>query len=261
MDRSPLVALLLGLVVATSVATAQPADPNLGAEPAPQPKPGYERIVAEQSRRAHAQPVRLLFVGDSTTAIWMRAGPEAWANHRVVWDRWYGDRQAFDLGVNGDETQNVLWRLAQGEVDGLHPRLIVLLIGTNNIGNHQTPMQTEVGVAAVIGDLHARLPDAHLLLLGILPHTPATRNAACMQVNAWLAGQAARWPFVTYLDVGGVLLKNGVPDPSLYMESEKPDYRRLLHPNAFGAERLARAMEPEISHWLGDRSKLSAAAN
>jgi hypothetical protein len=77
-------------------------------------------------------------------------------------------------------------------------------------------------------------------------------------VNAWLAARATRWSFVTYLDIGGVLLRDGAPDPTLYMEGEKPDYRRLLHPNAFGAERLARAMEPEIARWLGDRNKLAS---
>ena len=258
MTRTRLVGWLaaVALLWTAGAARAQSADPNVGAEPAPQPRPNYPALVDDQSRRAHAQPVRLLFVGDSTTAIWMREGPEPWANHRVVWNRWYGDRQAFDLGVNGDQTQNVLWRLDRGEVAGLQPRLVVLLIGTNNIGLRQTPAQTEIGVRAVVNELHARVPGAHVLLLGILPHTPQARNAACVQVNAWLAAQSAGWPFVTYRDVGAVLLQDGVPNPSLYMEGRRPDYRRLLHPNAFGAERLARALEPDIAHWLGDRAQL-----
>ncbi len=253
-------ACLFGLAAAaTSAAWAQPPDPNIGAEPAPQPRPGYGPLVERQSAGAHAKPVDLLFVGDSITAIWMRAGRQPAGDVRAVWDRWYGDRHAFDLGVGGDQTQNVLWRLAQGEVDGLHPRLIVLLIGTNNLAFQQTPEQTARGVQAVVLDLHRRLPGAHILLLGLLPRglprAAADLTAEIGEVNALLAREAGAWPFATYLDIGQVMLRDGQPDPALYMDSDKPR-RRLLHPNALGAERIARAIEPDVARWLGDRSRL-----
>ena len=85
--------------------------------------------------------VDLLFVGDSITEGWLADG-------RATWDREYAPLHPYNLGIGGDETQHVLWRLDHGEVDGLNPGAVVLLIGTNNLGNAgHTPEQTAAGVA------------------------------------------------------------------------------------------------------------------
>ncbi len=225
--------------------------------PVPQPRAAYVRRVAEQTRAAHAGPVRLLFVGDSITASWMRTGPGPRLDLRAVWDRFYGDRQAFDIGIGGDRTENVLWRLQQGEVDGLNPRLTVLMIGTNNIGWHQTAPQVEQGIDRVVQELHARMPQSHILVLGILPRTPEWMIPEIETINRWLATRYTDSDFATFADIGSAMLKNGQPDPALYAEGADPTHRRLLHPDAAGAERIARALEPYVSRLLGDRNKLT----
>ena len=100
--------------------------------PAPQDQPWFPTAdwLARHEQLVRDRPARvdLLFVGDSITEGWLSDG-------RSTWDREYAPRHACNLGIGGDETAHVLWRLAHGAVDGLAPKRVVLLIGTNNLGN------------------------------------------------------------------------------------------------------------------------------
>ncbi len=189
--------------------------------------------------RGRPARVDLLFVGDSITEGWLADG-------RATWDRAYAPRHPFNLGISGDETQHVLWRLDHGEIDGLYPKAVVLLIGTNNLGNGgHTPGQTAAGVAAVVDRLRAKLPASPVLLLGVLPRgadadDPLRR--ATLAVNHLIAPLGQR-PGVTYLDLGDRFLRPDGVLPTAVM----PD---ALHLSPAAYQTWAGAMEPTLATLL-----------
>ena len=117
--------------------------------------------------QANPGPVDVLLVGDSITIQW-----------GASWAKQFPDRKAANIGIGGDKTQNVLWRLDHGGVDGLQPKTIVLMIGNNNM--FFTP-ETGVaaaakGVEACARNLREKFPDADLIVAKILPcHAPKSR--------------------------------------------------------------------------------------
>jgi lysophospholipase L1-like esterase len=107
--------------------------------------------------------VDLLFLGDSITNQWREQG-------KPVWDQHFAPLAAANFGINGDQTQNVLWRVQNGELDGIQPKLIVLLIGTNNTAkSRHSPEDIAAGVSAVLKAIKAKCPKAKVLLLAIFP--------------------------------------------------------------------------------------------
>lgn len=105
--------------------------------------------------------VELIFIGDSIMQRWEQEG-------RDVWERRYRQRHAVNLGIDGDRTQQVLWRLDHGNIDGIAPKLAVLMIGTNNILG--APVEDIAqAIEAVVGRLRTKLPATKVLVLGILP--------------------------------------------------------------------------------------------
>ena len=127
------------------------------------------RFEAKQAELARAHPA-LLWLGDSITEDWEHRGPPAWNDFAPVWQRFYGDRNAVNLGFKGDSTSHLLWRIEHGETDGIQPRAAVLLIGANNFGLvHWSAADTLTGIDTVVAELHRRLPAMKILLIGVLP--------------------------------------------------------------------------------------------
>ncbi len=188
----------------------------------------------------------LLFVGDSITHFWGGEPVDARLRGAEVWDKYYGSRKALNLGYGWDRTENVLWRLQHGEIDGLTPKVVVLMIGTNNAGINSAA-EIAAGIEAICGELHARLPGARILLLGIFPRgaKPDAAMAKVMAVNELIASLDGK-NGVSYLDVGKVFLE---ADGSISPEVMN-DY---LHPTALGYERWAAAMEPTLVRLLEGR--------
>src|SRR5579862_6387499 len=170
--RGPLLAALLCL------AALVPIHHSFGQEaPSPGPNPAVvpsdrlsepwwaarHKAVLEAARQ-HPD-TQLLLIGDSITNNYDKADlPNE--NFQPTWKQFYEPRKALNLGFSGDTTAHLLWRLDHGEVDGLHPKAVVLLIGTNNTGHYnQTAEETETGIDAVIADLEDRLPETNILLL------------------------------------------------------------------------------------------------
>ncbi|WP_256055899.1 GDSL-type esterase/lipase family protein [Xanthomonas cerealis] len=118
--------------------------------------------------RAHAD-TPLLLIGDSITHNYDKANaPDQ--DFQPTWQTFYGSRGALNLGFSGDATEHVLWRLQRGEVDGLQPKVAVLLFGSNNTGYEQhSAADTVLGIDAVVATLEQRLPTTRILLLGLLP--------------------------------------------------------------------------------------------
>lgn len=192
-----------------------------------------KRMVAE------GKSPQLVFIGDSITQGWEKEGAQ-------VWQQYYARHDALALGFGGDRTENVLWRLQHGEVDGIDPKVAVLMIGTNNTGHRRDfPAITAAGIARNIEELKQRLPRTRILLLAIFPRDAASDGplrGLNEQVNARLP-QLADGRQVFYLDVNQAFLQ---PDGTL-PAGIMPDW---LHPNEAGYAIWARAMQPELERLM-----------
>ena len=170
---SVLAIAILGLWAATLAAQEKK---NTAVIPLPrdQQKGWMERHEAINARVKQGN-VDLLFIGDSITEGWEGDG-------KRVWGQFYGRRNAVNAGISSDRTQNVLWRLDHGNVDGISPKLAVLLIGTNTMG--ESPEQICEGIKAVVDKLREKLPKTKVLVLAILPRgknneAPTETNKLC----------------------------------------------------------------------------------
>ncbi len=199
--------------------------------------------------------IDLIFLGDSITQNWERSGPPDYLNIRPVWDRFYGDRHAVNMGFAGDTTASLLWRVQNGEINGIAPRVAVILIGANNMGRvHWSADDTVLGIRAVVAEVQRRLPRTHILLLGVLPSDrSAWVTRTTDEVNAALARQGV-WPrSVTFMDVSAVFMADGRVDRGLFYDPLLSPPGAPLHPTALGHARLAAAIEPTLSALMGDR--------
>ncbi len=215
------------------------AELNLAVRPVPQPRAWWaehhKRINLEVKERGDAE---LIFVGDSLTSLWR-------FNGRRTWRRYYAQRDALNLGAAGDQIQHTLWRLQNGNLQGLSPRLAVLMVGVNNI--YQPVKHVVSGLRLTVNYLRRRLPRTRLLVLGILPfgERPGRQRIKIKQVNRALAAMAdGRW--IHFLDIGHLFVEpNGSLTPGLMTHD-------FLHLNPLGYELWAGAMEPKLVQLLGE---------
>ncbi|KQM64476.1 acetylhydrolase [Sphingomonas sp. Leaf17] len=205
---------------------------------------------------------QVLLIGDSITNNYDKATPPD-EDFAGTWAQFYAPRRAINLGFSGDTTANLLWRLDHGEVDGLNPRVAVVLIGTNDTGRAgRTAAQTEEGIDAVVADLSRRLPTTRILLLGLLPSaiSPA-KSAADAAVNAYLARRYAGDPRVAYLDVGSIFqASDGTLDTRLFYDPRLSWHGAALHPDTVGQRRMAEAIEPTLAALLGTPPRVALTA-
>ncbi len=179
--------------------------------------------------------IGLLFLGDSITDFWPRRGESSWLK--------FAPYQPADFGVSGDRTEHLLWRMTHGELDGIHPKVAVIMIGTNNAGR-DAPGTTAAGIKKVVETVREKLPQTKILLLGVFPrddHDAANRqkNVAVNEIISKLADGKA----VHYLDIGKAFLDANGDLPKEVM----PD---KLHPNAKGYEIWYEAMWPTLQEML-----------
>lgn len=198
----------------------------------------------QQAERMEQGDVDLLMVGDSITHGWEGAGKDVWA-------KYYGNRKAMNFGIGGDRTGHVLWRIENSPMDKISPKMIVLMIGTNNIGHGSSnAQQTVEGIVMIVDRFKALYPNAKILLLDVFPRDATVGGKLRQAVNEINAGldtiyAAGQVENVKLLDIGSLFLtKDGVLPPKLM-----PDF---LHPNAAGYELWAAAIEPYIVEALGE---------
>ncbi|MBM3866170.1 MAG: GDSL family lipase [Verrucomicrobia bacterium] len=205
----------------------------------------HEGFVAEAARGG----VDVLFLGDSITDGWRRPGPNG---GKAVWDREIAPLRAANFGIGGDRTQHVLWRIEHGTLEGLRPRVVVLMIGTNNTGLERdgttprnTPAETVAGVSAIVGQLRQRLPEARVLLLAVFPRGERPDHPQRLQVNEINRGLAplADGRHVTFLDLSPAFLAADGTLPAAVM----PDF---LHPREDGYTRWATALKAPLAGLL-----------
>jgi len=113
--------------------------------------PWWRARHEEKLQEIKGRPVDLVWLGDSITQNWERHGPPDWMDFAPAWERFYGGRHAVNLGFKGDNTGHLLWRMQNGELDGIQPRAAVVLVGANNMGRvHWSAPQTLAGIDAVL---------------------------------------------------------------------------------------------------------------
>jgi lysophospholipase L1-like esterase len=212
-------------------------------ESATEPKPRdakwmqrHEKYLQEVKEKAGK--VDVLFVGDSITDGWHGRGKEAFTQ---TWE----PLKTFNTGIGGDRTQHVIWRLQNGEVAGISPKVAMMMIGTNNLGSN-TNEEIVQGITACVKEIQKQLPSTKVLLLGIFPRDekPNTeRRNRIKAINEQIAKLDDGGKTVRYLDIGDKFLE---PDGTL-PKSIMPDQ---LHPNEKGYEIWTQAVKGPITEML-----------
>ncbi len=236
-----LFALLLNALQAFLEPISASAEQIRAAIPAPQPEAWWMERHEQAVARMRQGHVDLVFIGDSITQGWEKDG-------RPVWNVFYRHRHAANLGYNGDQTDNVLWRLQNGELDVITPKLAVVMIGTNNAtGREDPPEETAAGIQAILRTLRTRLPETKILLLALFPRglSPDDRlrrvNNAVNERLPALADQRQ----VFFLDLNGHFLDDSGRLPGEIM----PD---ALHPNERGYRVWAEGMEDIVKRLMNE---------
>jgi beta-glucosidase len=229
-------------LLCSALAVSAMAQDKLPSTLVPVPRDGQQMARHERfNERIKQGNVDLILIGDSITQGWEGAGKEAWEKH-------YGKRNAVNLGIGGDRTQHVLWRLDHGNIDGISPKLAVLMIGTNNANNQDnTAQEIGAGIEAIVKKLREKLPRTKVLVLAIFPRDekPSPRrekNTKASQIASKLADNQN----VFYLDIGDKFLS---PDGTLAKEI-MPDY---LHLSPKGYEIWAASIEPTVAQLMGEK--------
>jgi lysophospholipase L1-like esterase len=185
----------------------------------------------------------LVFIGDSITEGWLYSG-------KSTWEQRYAPRHAINLGIGGDQTQHVLYRLKNGHIERLKalaaadlaPRAFVVMIGTNNSnGKDNTAPEIADGIVAITRELRAALPGTPVLLLNIFPRgeKPNAQREKNAEASRLAAAALASDTMVTTLDLAGTFLES---DGTL----AKPIMPDALHLSEAGYQRWSDAMEPKL---------------
>ena len=219
---------------------AKPAIPNPVQPPdiaAPkfsngQPDAGFLKTHEGYVAIAKAGGVDVLFLGDSITA--------GWRGSKEIWDKSFGSYKPANFGIGGDRTQHVLWRITNGELDGIKPKVVVLMIGTNNSGSDDDAGIAK-GVTAIVKAIHEKSPATKVLLLAVFPRgeKPNAQREKLTKVNQTIA-KLDDGKSVHYLDIGakfltadGTLTKDIMPD--------------FLHLSKAGYQIWADAITPKLA--------------
>ena len=257
--------LLLVLSLATLLPLVRAQTPAPVAVPAPTvapvqkvdasaaiPKTGNARFFELHEKflaRVKAGPIGVLFLGDSIT--------EGWGKAPHVWEHYYGKMEPANFGIGGDQTQHVIWRIENGELDGIHPKVVVLMLGTNNAATH-TGEEIAAADQKIIAMIRAKIPETKVLLLAIFPRD-ARRNPEGLITDAAIADAAKRMAAIDranallaklddgvnlrFLDIGDKFLGRDGKIPWTIM----PDQ---LHPTAAGYQLWAEAMQPLLTEMM-----------
>ena len=198
-----------------------------------EPDAGFIKTHEGYVAIAKAGGVDVLFLGDSITAGWRGAGKD-------VWEKSFAAYKTANFGIGGDRTQHVLWRITNGELDGIKPKVVVLMIGTNNSGGDDADGITK-GVTAIVKAIHAKSPSTKILLLAIFPRgeKPNPQREKLTKVNEAIA-KLDDGKSVHYLDIGGKFLAAD----GMLTKDIMPDF---LHLSKAGYQIWADAITPKLA--------------
>ena len=195
----------------------------------------WKRRNQAANRNAQKGGYDLAFIGDSITQGWE-------GNGKSVWEKFYGERNAINLGFGGDRTEHVIWRLTRGNLNNVKPKVAVLMIGTNNTGHHlQEPREVAAGVRSILDIVQEKTPNTKVLLLGVFPRgkdrfdEKRLNNTAINQlVHRFEDGDKVHYLDISesFLESDGTLSKEIMPD--------------LLHLSEEGYKRWANSIETKL---------------
>lgn len=210
--------------------TVQAAQPATAVPEAKQGRDWWMPRHAEKVAQAKTGKAELVMIGDSITHY-----REKQRNYAETFEPYH----TLNLGFGRDRTQNVLWRLQNGAIDGISPKLVTLMIGTNN-SSRDTPEAIVAGIEAVVTELRQRLPESKIVVLSIFPRSnPRTKGDfdAIKTINRLLPAIADN-ERVFHVDINRHFLDaNGQLRPELYG-------RDLLHLSAAGYDAWYQALLP-----------------
>jgi beta-glucosidase len=238
-----------------SAERAKPCDVVLGSHVAvtPVPRPDVNWWMPRHQAvldRVVQGNVDLLMIGDSITHGWENSG-------KAVWGKYYAPRNAVNMGFSGDRTEHVMWRLQNGEIDNIKPKVAVLMIGTNNSGR-DTPEQIADGIKAIVCALRTKLPETKVLILSIFPRGDAAQRAdkehGATPNSQWatndnaseLASKLADGKMIFFLNINKAFLN----EQGELTREIMPD---LLHPKEKGYQIWAATMEPTLAKLMGEK--------
>ena len=199
----------------------------------------WQKRHQSMNERVKKGNVDMICIGDSITHGWEGDGKDLWA-------KFYEKRNAVNLGISGDKTQHVLWRLDNGNIDGISPKLAVIMIGTNNHKDN-TAEEIAEGITAIVKKLRDKLPNMKILLLGVFPREekPGEFRKKLIKVNE-IISKLADNQSIFFQDIGSEFLTADGTLPKDIM----PD---ALHPNTKGYEIWANAIEPMVAKLMGEK--------
>jgi lysophospholipase L1-like esterase len=200
-------AALVGLVGTPDLfAEKKPNTAVTPAEKDPQRHKGFLDVVKKGD-------IDVVFFGDSITDGWRGSGKEVWKNT-------FEPMKAANFGIGGDRTEHVLWRIQHGELEGIEPKVVVLMIGTNNLGSNSAEEIAD-GNKAIVEEIQKKQPKAKILLLGIFPRSPKATDPQrdkIKNINKIIA-KLDDGKNIKFLDIGekflgkdGELTKDIMPD-------------------------------------------------
>jgi lysophospholipase L1-like esterase len=233
---------LTGIAVGACLVFVGGAQKQLPTTVDPKPRDGnWMQRHDSFNERVKKGNVDLLLIGDSITQGWEGAGKD-------VWEKYYAKRNAVNLGIGGDRTQHVLWRLDNGNIEGIAPKLAVLMIGTNNSnGADNTAEEIGEGIQAIVKKLRMKLPQTKVLILAVFPrgekpNPQREKNAKASEIASKLADNQ----MVFFQDIGDKFLAaDGVLTKEIM-----PDY---LHLSPQGYEIWAASIEPNVAKLMGEK--------
>jgi lysophospholipase L1-like esterase len=252
LTRGVWTAAAFGCLLAPLAALAQQAE-HTAIKPVPRDdkwKARHDKFV-EMAKKGG---VDVLFLGDSITDAWGGEGHGANAAGAEIFAKEFVPMKAANFGIGGDRTQHVLWRLQNGEFDGIQPKVVMLMIGTNNSNaKDNTAEEIADGIKAIVREIHKRSPRTKVLLLAVFPRAtgkdPALQKAQMDKiraVNSTISKLDDGGKTVKYLDIGGKFLAADGSIPRDVM----PDQ---LHLSPKGYAIWADAVKGPIKDLLGGK--------
>jgi lysophospholipase L1-like esterase len=214
-------------------------DVNPAVIPAPNENAAWVQNLTQLLAGPKGNP-SVVFLGDSITEAY------AFGAGAPIWNSQIAPLKAANFAISGSRTQNVLWEINTGILTGISPQVVVLMIGTNNLGDGETAFQAAAGIETCVADIEVNLPHAQILLLGILPRDASLYTDLRLQVGQTdrLIAPLGSLPQIQYLNAGGWFVEANGSISAAVMA----DY---LHPTTFGYQLLSAAITPLLKQMLG----------
>jgi lysophospholipase L1-like esterase len=191
----------------------------------------------------------IVLIGDSITHLWGGLPEEPKGNRGAAsWKELFGDKRVLNCGFGWDRTQNVLFRIANGELDGLKPRTVVIHIGTNNLAGTKnarknSPEEIASAITLIAGKVHEKCPAAKVILMAVFPRGEKPDNPHRDEISkineALVKGGIRDLPWLTYLDITNEFLN---ADGTISREVMGD----FLHPAEKGYAVWASALKPHV---------------